>query len=173
MRKRILLLALSALLLLPLSADVFDISLSFGMDSYRWPQDGISFSYGANFGLSSRLELSVYGISQAVPRPFSDNMIAADLSVSLLGRRTSGTAVAGSGINMLLSVGGFYITESRGAGVLLSFTPITVGNPVTGRRERLLRTGAGWDFVNNRLVVTFSLLSLDYYIRGSYRDYPI
>ena len=173
MKKKIVLIVFSAILLLPLSADVFDISLSFGLDSYLWPQNGISFSYGASVGLSERCELSVYGISQAVPKPFSNNMLAMDIGVSLLGRRTSGTKIAGSGINMLLSAGAFYITENNGAGILISFTPLTVGNPITGRRERMLRTAAGWDFVNNKLVVSFSLLSLDYYIRGSYRDYDI
>lgn len=173
MKKKIVLIAISAILLLPLSADVFDIALSFGLDSYRWPQNGISFSYGASLGLSERCEISLYGISQAAPRPFSDNMLGAEIGFSLIGRRTSGTKVAGSGINMLLSAGAFYITEDNGAGVMMSFTPLTVGNPITGRRERMLRTSAGWDFVNNKLVVAFSLLSLDYYIRGSYRDYEV
>lgn len=173
MKKRIIVFALAMLFILPLAADVFDISLSLGMDSYRWPQNGISISYGAGFGLSQRCELDLYGISQTIPIPFSNNMFGAEITFSLLGRRTSGTSIAGSGINMLLSAGGFYITENNGAGLLVSFTPITVGNPITGRRERMLRTGAGWDFVNNRLVVTFSLLSLDYYVRGSYRDYKI
>jgi len=172
MKKKAIALILIAMLSIPLFADVFDISLTVGQENYKWPQNGISFSYGANFGLTKRLEMNVYGISEATPKPFESNMFGLDFSYAILGRRTSGTKISGSGINMLLSLGGFYRTDDNGAGLLMSFTPLTVGNPITGRRERLAKVGAGWDFVNNKLVVTFSLMNLDYYVRGSYRDYP-
>ena len=72
---------------------------------------------------------------------------------------------------MLLSVGGFYRTGNNGAGPIVSITPLAVGTPVSGRRERILKTGVGYDAVNNEVVVTFSLISLDFYVRGTYRDY--
>lgn len=172
MKKKAISLILIAILAMPLFADVFDISLTVGQENYKWPQDGISFSYGANFGLTKRLEMNLYGISEATPKPFDSNMFGLDFSYSILGRRTSGTKISGSGINMLLSLGAFYKTDNNGAGLLMSFTPLTVGNPITGRRERLMKVGAGWDFVNNKLLITFSLMNLDYYVRGSYRDYP-
>lgn len=171
MKRRLFAFVLALFLLFPLSADVFDISFSFGQDNYKWPQDGISVSYGASLGLSERFEVGAFGISEVTPKCFSDNLFGLEFTYSLLGRRTSGTKIAGSGINTLISLGGFYKTEDNGAGVLLSITPLSVGNPITGRRERLGRVGAGWDFVNNKFLVTFSLMNLDYYVRGSYRDY--
>ncbi len=172
MKKKLVLLILAlACLLSSVFADHFDIAFSFGQDNYKWWNDGISFSYGMNFGLSERVELDVWGISEVIPVPFKSNMFGMDVTVGLLGRRSSGTIVAGSGINILLSVGAFYKTENNGAGPIVSITPLTVGSPITERRERLLKTGIGWDFVNNDLIVTFSLLNLDYYVRGTYRDY--
>lgn len=171
MRKVLTLLFLLVFLSLSVFADHFDIAFSFGQDNYKWWNNGISFSYGMNFGLSERVEFDIWGISDVIPKPFDSNMFGADISIALLGRRSSGTKVAGSGINMLLSIGGFYRTDNHGAGPIISLTPLTVGSPITGRRERLLKTGIGWDFVNNNLVVTFSLLNLDYYVRGTYRDY--
>ena len=72
---------------------------------------------------------------------------------------------------MLISAGGFYRTDNGGAGPVISITPLTVGSPVSGRRERILKTGVGYDFVNMELMITFSLISVDYYVRGSWRDY--
>lgn len=171
MKRKLILILVSLLLALPLFADNYDISLSFGLDNYSWSGKDFSFSYGANLGVSERFEIDVWGISEILPTPFSKNMFGLDVGYSVIGRRTSGSKIAGAGINMLVSLGGFYITESHGAGPILSITPITVGNPITGRRERLLKTGIGWDFVNNKLIVTFSLMNLDIYVRGTYRDY--
>ena len=153
------------------AADHHDISLSFGHSMYRWPERGISFSYGINIGLSERWEMGLWGVSEAVPHPFENNLFGLDFSYALMGRRSTASKVAGSGINTLISVGGFYRTDNNGAGPIVSVTPLTVGSPVTGRRERLLKTGVGYDAVNNEIVVVFSLLNLDYYIRGTYRDY--
>lgn len=155
----------------PVFADNFDIAFSFGAENYKWWNDGISFSYGMNFGFTPRFEIDLWGISDLIPTPFKSNMFGIDFTFSLLGRRSSGTIVAGSGINMLMSVGAFYRTDNNGAGPIISITPLTVGSPITTKRERLLKTGVGWDFVNNELVVTFSLMNFDYYVRGTYRDY--
>ena len=54
---------------------------------------------------------------------------------------------------------------------MVSITPLAVGSPISGRRERILKTGVGYDAVNNEVVVTFSLINLDLYVRGTYRDY--
>ncbi len=172
MKRPAVIILLSMLLLLPISAgDHQDIALSIGHQTYRWPEEGISFSYGISLGISSRIEVSIWGYSELVPHPFASNMLGADFSFALLGARSTASKVAGSGINMLLSVGGFYRTDNNGAGPIISITPLTVGSPVSGRRERILRTGVGYDAVNSQVVVTFSLLSIDYYVRGSWRDY--
>ena len=53
MKKILIALLLISSLALP-AADHHDISLSFGHSMYKWPEKGISFSYGVNIGLSAR-----------------------------------------------------------------------------------------------------------------------
>ncbi len=153
------------------AGDHFDVSLSFGQSSYKWPEKGISFSYGVNVGLTSRLEMNIWGVSELVPEPFMSNMLGLDLTLSLLGARSTASKIAGSGLNTLVSIGGFYRTDNNGAGPILSITPLAIGTPVSGRRERILKTGIGYDAVNNEAVIMFSLISIDYYVRGTWRDY--
>ena len=169
--KRILIaLLLLSSLALP-AADHHDISLSFGHSMYKWPEKGISFSYGVNIGLSARWEMNIWGISEAVPCPFGSSMFGLDFTCALLGPRSTASKIAGTGLNTLLSIGGFYRTDNNGAGPMVSITPLAVGSPISGRRERILKTGVGYDAVNNEVVVTFSLINLDLYVRGTYRDY--
>ncbi len=170
--KRLVAIILLLLSLTGLAAgDHFDISLSFGHGIYRWPERGISFSYGANFGLSERWEMEVWGVSELLPHPFESNMFGIDFSAAVLGPRSTASKVSGSGINTLVGFGGFYRTDNNGAGPMLSVTPLTVGSPISGRRERLLKTSVGYDAVNNEVVVLFSLLDIDFFVRGTYRDY--
>lgn len=170
--KRLIMLFIVIFSILPLSAgDCFDVSLSVGQQSYKWPERGISLSYGLNVGLARRLELDMWGVSEIVPMPFASNMFGIELAYAIMGDRSTASKVAGSGINMLVSIGGFYRTDNNGAGPMLSITPLSVGSPISGRRERILKTGIGYDAVNNELVVAFSLISIDFYVRGSWRDY--
>ena len=153
------------------AGDYHDISLSIGHGIYRWPEKGISVSYGINIGLTGRMELGLGGISEAVPSPFASNMLGMELSFSLLGPRSTASKAAGSGISMLLSVGGFYRTDNGGAGPIVSISPLAVGTPISGRRERILKTGVGYDAVNGEVIVAFSLISFDWYLRGTWRDH--
>ena len=170
--RRIAAVMIIILLITPAFAgDHQDISLSIGHQTYRWPERGISFSYGLNIGLTGRIEMDIWGVSELVPSPFGSNMFGLEIAFALMGARSTASSVAGSGINMLISAGGFYRTDNGGAGPVISITPLTVGSPVSGRRERILKTGVGYDFVNMELMITFSLISVDYYVRGSWRDY--
>lgn len=172
MKKNLIAILLIVLSVFPLSAgDHHDIALGFGHQTYKWPEKGISFSYSLSIGLTERMELGIWGNSELVPKPFASNLLGAELSFALMGPRSTASRVAGSGINTLLSVGGFYRIDNNGAGPMIALTPLTVGSPITGHRERILRTGIGYDFVNWEFVITFSLISIDYYVRGSWRDY--
>ncbi|MBO8468884.1 MAG: hypothetical protein IAA72_03765 [Spirochaetes bacterium] len=172
MRKFFIAVLLVLLSVLPLAAgDYHDVALGFGHQTYKWPEKGISLSYSLSIGLTERMELDIWGNSELVPRPFGSNLLGAELSFALMGPRSTASRVAGSGINTLLSVGGFYRIDNNGAGPMIAITPLTVGSPITGHRERILRTGVGYDFVNWEFVITFSLISIDYYVRGSWRDY--
>ena len=168
--KRVLIVILALLLALPLAAGVYnDVSFSLGLDQYDL--DGISASYGVNVGLTSRLELDLWCISELIDMSFSENIFGAELCYSLIGKRSTGSIIAGSGINTIVGAGVFYNTANGGYGPILSITPICVGSPITGKRERIFRTGIGWDAANGEVLVTFSLVNIDIYARGTYRDY--
>lgn len=158
--------------LVPLHAgDYHDISMSLGQQSYRWPEKGISSYYGVNIGLTERMELELWCNSALVPRPFESNMVGLELDWALLGPRSTATKIAGSALNTLIGIGGFYRTDNNGAGPFVSLTPLTVGTPVSGRREKILRTMIGYDAVNNEIMIGFSLIAIDFYVRGTWRDY--
>ncbi len=184
MRKILIILLLSLTCFSLSASDPYDISLFFspsvswgtGRADFSSLENGISARAGANFGLSRRWEMSAGVTSSLVPLPFEKTNFFLEFSVSLLGERTTESRVSGSPFNMMISLGGLCALDfSSGkyvaAGPYISITPFVIGNPLTGRRERLLKTDAGYDAVNNRFFLVFSLISLDYYVRGSYRDY--
>ena len=169
--RKVLLIFLILLTCSSLSAkDNYDISFFFGTGTKEWMENGVSFMYGMNFGLSEHIEFSLGGHSSLVPF-FTKNMIYGEFSYALLGPRSTGSKVAGNGINMLLSLGGYYDFYDSGAGVYLSWTPLTVGNPMTGKRDRIFKINAGYDIVHNKAFVFFSFFLYDIYVRGTWRDY--
>ena len=181
MKKMGAVLLMLAVLLLPVSAgDHFHISFSVGAPqaaglfgrSFTEPMPGVNLSYGMNLGLSGRFEMSLGMVSSLVPEPWGENTVYAEFQAALLGRMSEREG-AGRRMNMLVGLGGFYSFDStgyRGAGPYISWTPVTLGNPMSGRRERILRTVFGWDFVNNKAVLAFSPVEFDFYVRGTYRD---
>ena len=173
MKKRIAVIILALLSLLPLGAknDYFDFALMIGQGNYSWPVDGISLSYGVEIGLTDRVEIGIWGNSRLIPEPFSSTLVCSEVSFALLGQRNTGSKVSGVNMNMLLSLGGFWKSDDNGAGVMVGITPIAVGSPSLTKRERCLRTNLGWDFVNRKLIVAFSPMDVDIYIKGTYRDW--
>ena len=173
MKKRVLIILISILLLLPLSAknNCFDFAFMLGQGNYTWPLEGIGVSYGMDMGLTDTVEFGVWGVSELIPQPFESNLLCAEVSIALMGQRNTGSKVSGVNINTLLSIGGFWKTDDNGLGVMVGITPLAVGSPALERRERCLRTNVGWDFVNNKLIVAFSPMDVDIYLKGTYRDW--
>ena len=173
MKKKLLVILLSVLMLLPLAAknDYFDFAFMIGQGNYTGPVDGIGVSYGFDMGLTDKIEFGVWGVSELIPQPFQSNIIGAEISFALMGQRNTGSKVSGVNINTLLSLGGFWKTDDNGMGVMLGITPLAVGSPALSRRERCLRTNIGWDFVNKKLLVVFSPMDVDIYVKGTYRDW--
>ena len=54
MKKKLLIILLSVIMLLPLAAknDYFDFAFMIGQGNYNWPVDGIGVSYGFDIGLT-------------------------------------------------------------------------------------------------------------------------
>lgn len=170
--KKIIVLVLVLLLGFSLFASPFnDFAIMLGNGNYHWDGKGIGLSYGLTLGLSARTELRLRALSEITPKPFGSNLIILEAGVSLLGKRSTGSKVAGDALNMLLTVGGFYTTENQGCGIILGLTPLIIGSPILGRREHLLRTDVGWDFRNKKLIVALSLGDFDFYLKGTNRDY--
>ena len=173
MKKRIL--TLITVLLLSLSilpaASTTDFAIMLGCGNFYSPTEGIAVSYGMTVGLTKKLDLSFVGMSELIPNAGKRNILMLEVGMSLQGNRNTGSKVAGVCVNTVLSLGGFYRTDNHGAGVYLGISPLTLGSPITSRRERGLRTNIGYDFVNGKLMVTFSPLDIEIYIVGTYRDW--
>ena len=138
MKKRFLIILLSILMLLPLSAKnkYFDFAFMIGQGNYTWPVEGIGVSYGFDVGLTDKIEFGFWGVSQVIPQPFKSNVLGGELSFALLGQRNTGSKVSGVNMNTLISLGGFWKTDDNGLGVMVGVTPLAVGSPALSRRER-------------------------------------
>ena len=131
MKKRFLIILLSILMLLPLSAknNFFDFAFMIGQGNYTWPVEGIGVSYGFDVGLTDKIEFGFWGVSQVIPQPFKSNVLGGELSFALLGQRNTGSKVSGVNMNTLISLGGFWKTDDNGLGVMVGVTPLAVGSP--------------------------------------------
>ncbi len=154
------------------------ISLSFGHQAWMSNKSGIDVFYGINLGLGRRSEMSVWGESQLTPSFFGQNAMGIGFSYALLGDISTASQVAGVGMNTLINAG-IIFTENNPwsyfipTDVYISITPISIGNPVSAKRERILEMGVTYNWFENRFGFMFSLMKFDYYLRGSYRDYEI
>ena len=183
MRKTAAVLLVALLMAVPAFAgDHFHMSFSLGSPAmfgaydrpFLEPAPGVGMSYGFNLGLSSRVELNLGAVSSIVPDPFSENTFFTEVQVALLGKTSTASKVSGSNVNMYLGLGGFYSWDDMGyqsAGPYISWTPISMGTPISGRRERMMKTSFGWDCINNKAVLAFSLVNFDFFVRGTYRDW--
>lgn len=172
MKRIVFVLFILLFLVTPLFAtSYFDFSLMVGQGNYTWPLDGIGVSYGMTFGLTDTLELDVWGVSEVIPEPFGSTLLGAELSLSLLGQRNTGSKVSGVNMNSIISLGGFWKSDDNGCGVMVGITPVAIGSPSLTKRERCLRTNIGWDFRNSRLIVVFSPLDVEVFLKGTYRDW--
>lgn len=175
MKKKILVILLLIVVSLPLFAgDHFDISLGFGHYTNFKKANSLSLYYGSTIGLTDRLELTFGGVSEVTPNVFNSNELQLGLAFAIMGQRSTSTKVAGSSINTLLGAG-IIVSDVDGrvlpSGAYINVTPVTIGTPIHGRRERAFEIGCQYDWFSNKFYVTFSFLKLDFYLRGSYRDY--
>ena len=72
MKKRVLIILISILLLLPLSAknNYFDFAFMLGQGNYTWPLEGIGVSYGMDMGLTDTVEFGVWGVYEFITQTF-------------------------------------------------------------------------------------------------------
>ena len=169
----ILLICLSSLLAGPHN----DVSLSFGHQGGGLEnREGLNWSYGISLGLSPRVEMSAWGESTLTPTFFGDGALGLGFSFALLGERSTGSYVPGSAINMLLNTG-MLLTLHNPWNIFIpttfyvSLTPLTIGSPILGHRERLFEMGLAYNWAENSFSFYFSLFKFDYYVHGTWRDW--
>lgn len=153
-----------------------DIGIEFGHGNFlfdRYDPSGVGLLTGAAFGLTERLELDAVAMVMLTPRLFGDASIGCELGFCLLGERVFNYDNAGLGINSMVSIGIFANNHNPEKVFLpsiltLRVTPLTVGSPRTGRRERLLPMGLAWNFHTGELSFFFSAFIMDFYVADGF-----
>ncbi len=157
----------------------FDFGLTFGHGAFSFNEytgPGLSATLGATFGITSRLELDVVSVVELVPVPFADVVVGPEISYALLGERSFGDNRAGIGINTYVSAGLLFADHASDGNfaptyLTLSLTPAVVGSPYSGKRERLAKIGAAWNFRDNSVSLYWSIALYDYYLVGTWKDF--
>jgi len=137
----------------------------------------LTLAWGVTLGIKDDLELDLQANSALVPEFFGDTTVAILVQKSLLGQRSTGNRVAGLGVNTLLGAGlllsdyfpGNFLLPTH---ILVSLTPLVVGNPISTKRERAFTVTFAYNFITTQVSVIFDLLKYDFYLVGTYRDYP-
>lgn len=171
----------SLLILLSLTPPMFslanDLGISFGhvglFDQYY--HDGLHVHLGVVKGITERLEANVFTQSEITPTVFGDVQVGLDIAYSLLGKRWDKHGYAGSGVNMLVSLGvlaGSHNPRSAFTidSLYVKFTPVTVGTPHSGKRDRVLSMGVNWNIHANTFSLVWNFMISDIYVLGTWRD---
>jgi len=132
---------------------------------------GVFPSLGATYGITRYLEAGVAIIPRLTPRPFDDIFVEEHLGVSLFGERVKTSGGPAVYINTLLDAGFLFGAHNVLSGspdysraLFLRVTPITLGNPYYGRRDRLLSLGLIYDYDANSTSLFVSLIAADFYL---------
>ncbi len=156
-----------------------DLGFTFGQGALsfsKYTDPGLSVVLGTTLGLTQRVELDVTALVELIPNPFASAMLGIEVGVGLLGERSFGDNRAGIGINTMLSAG-MLLSDHTPNGqfapthVLLAVTPVTVGTPYSGKRERLGKMGVAWNFWDNSFSMYWSVALYDLYVGGTWRDF--
>ncbi|PKL14172.1 MAG: hypothetical protein CVV52_02900 [Spirochaetae bacterium HGW-Spirochaetae-8] len=156
-----------------------DLGISFGhvaqYDDYH--QSGLYINFGFTKGLTERLELLVFTQTELTPDFLGDRQVGADLALSLLGKRWNKDGFAGNGINMLVSIGILAGMHSHDLefgldSIVFKLTPIAVGTPHVGKRDRLATIGIDWNIRDHQVSFIWNIMISDFYVRGTWRDDP-
>ena len=174
--------SLIALIFLPVSlfAGTFDLGITLGTNAHwgesSYDSSKLKLAWGLTVGISDDWELDLQANSALIPHFFGDTTVAVLLQKSLLGQRSTGTRVAGLGVNSLLGAGLLFSDYFPGkflfpTHILFSLTPFIVGNPISAKRERAFTVMVAYNFLTSQVSVMFDLLKFDFYLVGTYRDY--
>ncbi|AEV30494.1 hypothetical protein SpiGrapes_2737 [Sphaerochaeta pleomorpha str. Grapes] len=180
MKKRMATLLLLFICIPALFAGTFDLGFTLGTNTHfyehSYDNDAVKFAYGATIGMTDILELDLQANSQLVPRFFADTNVLVMVQRTLQGQRNTGKKIAGIGVNTLVGAGVMFSDYHEGGQfvpthLLFSVTPITIGSPYAGKRERILSFTLAYNMYNNQISLVMDLLKNDFYVIGTYRDW--
>lgn len=176
MKKRLTLLVLTLVLSSSLFATTHDVSFTFGHQMWLENPNGIDLYAGLSVGLSKRVEAGIWYEGMLTPHIFGDNALGLSCTVSLLGDRTNSSYTTASSFNMLVSAGVIFTDHNQydlfiPTDIYISFTPLVIGSPVYGTREKLCEVGVSYNWFTRKFRFLFSLFKLDWFLYGRVSDY--
>lgn len=162
------------------------LSIRWGHTSLGVNETAPAYATGIFAGLAASLgpsvEVSLTGGLEITPRPARTGYLSAEVSVALLGELYRQGNYGGNGMNSFVSLA--LVATPYGeqrilspTHLVLSFTPITLGNAMQGRRENFMKFGLAWDFRtlidggNPRFSILWNLFSMDSYLKGTWSDF--
>jgi len=156
-----------------------DLAFSIGTWSFfrdksgAWPSGGPgSFaSFGLTYGLTPRLEAGISLVPRMAPDPFDDILAEGHVGLSLFGDRISGSGAPAIYINTLADIG-FILgahnvysgTTEYSKAVFVRLTPISLGNPYYGRRDRIFSVGLLYNFDTASASLFINLVAADFFL---------
>ena len=127
------------------------------------PGAGAYACAGLSTGLGQRLELEAFGVARATPAPFGDALAGAILGFSVFGPRRT------TYFNMALDLGFLQtVVEGGTPGLgpsyaMLRLSPLVVGTPYYGHRDRIFSLGLVYDLGSGALSATWNVLIVHWY----------
>ncbi|MDD3903212.1 MAG: hypothetical protein WC136_06365 [Sphaerochaeta sp.] len=180
MNKKILGVMMALMMTSQLFAGTFDLGITLGTEIHLFEEDfdqsKMKMAWGLSMGLNENWELDLQSASQLIPDFFGDTTLSVLLQRTLLGQRSTGNQIAGLGVNSLVGGGIMFSSYNneevyKPTHLLFSLTPITIGTPISGKRERLVTLTLAYNLHTQQVSMLFDVIKYDFYVVGSYQDY--
>ena len=181
MKKKIFSVMIVLLLSFCLFAGTYDLGITLGTNIHlfanEYDESKMKMAWGFTMGLNENWEFDLQTDSQLIPRFFRDATVTVLLQRTLMGQRSTGTKVAGVGVNSLVGAGVLFSDYNpekvfKLTHLLVSLTPFTIGTPISGKRERMMSLRLAYNLYTQQVSLLFDIVKYDFYVVGSFRDYP-
>lgn len=174
--------ALLAALAMPHPAGALDFSASLG--TWRFASSNATFAYlGAGVGAPGRFEAGAGLVPRLIDDPLSGKVselyAEAHLGIALYGDRARPDGIVSTYASILTEIG--YLVGSAGGAftgkaftegtIFLRLTPLALGNPYYGRRDRIATTALLYDLGSDSWGIAFTIFQSDFFLarRGKFR----
>ena len=150
-----------------LEAAGMDLAVSLGPWSFAGGTEGYAGTYGYTglvAGLTPRLECELYGVGELTPDPASVLLAGVNIGISLSGDRGP------TYFNMVMDVGLLAEWRADSSGpvsvhALLRVSPLVIGNPYYGYRDRIFSIGLLYDLTGKVSRVVWNVLMAQWFFQ--------